>query len=354
MALDKVKKRSVDNSGAALTAVLKHRQDRSAEKYNPTLISIIKLSPEQIVPSIQVRQTISEHEIRERERSLREVGQLQPITVGPLNTDGKYPLLLGQCRWLAAQRIAGFKLDAVINATLARENDAAILISQITENDQRSALKMLELAAGLKLIIDADANINQEALAQKLGWISQEGKPNSAKVSRILSLLKMPQAAKDLINDGLITDMLTADTLRKVADINPSEFQELCAIARHEEGLTRKQVTDVYRRCKAIVNDSTSKEIVPSVGNNTIVAPTANTPTTQGASRQAGTNDSTPGSKRRERLHAIAVNVDGVGSGRLCLYEASQTQTHAWVDLDDGYREHVALKRIQLVSLNFK
>ena len=95
----------------------------------------------------QPRQTFSEEKLEELCNSIRKNGIIQPIAVRPSKADpGRYEIVAGERRWLAAQR-AGLH---EIPVTILDLSDVESLEVAIVENIQRDDLNPIEEARGYK------------------------------------------------------------------------------------------------------------------------------------------------------------------------------------------------------------
>lgn len=143
----------------------------------------------------QPRTVFDETALAELADSLRERGQLQPISVRrkPGKGPAKFVLVTGERRWRAAQ-IAGLKtLDCVVVA--ARKDR---LVDQIVENDCRAAMTHLERATAYQRAMD-ELGISAGELAKRLGlrqpW----------RITEATSLLKLGDQARQALNSGAIS-----------------------------------------------------------------------------------------------------------------------------------------------------
>ena len=95
----------------------------------------------------QPRQYFSEEKLEELANSIRKNGVIQPIVVRPNKSDkGKFEIVAGERRWLAAQR-AGLH---EIPVTILDLSDVESLEVAIVENIQRDDLNPIEEARGYK------------------------------------------------------------------------------------------------------------------------------------------------------------------------------------------------------------
>ena len=95
----------------------------------------------------QPRQNFSEEKLAELASSIKKNGIIQPIAVRPKKTEvGKYEIVAGERRWIAAQR-AGLH---EIPVTILDLSDVESLEVAIVENIQRDDLNPIEEARGYK------------------------------------------------------------------------------------------------------------------------------------------------------------------------------------------------------------
>ena len=107
------------------------------------LISISDLSRNPYQP----RHNFKEEKLEELANSIRKNGVIQPIAVRPNKSDkGKFEIVAGERRWLAAQR-AGLH---EIPVTILDLSDVESLEVAIVENIQRDDLNPIEEARGYK------------------------------------------------------------------------------------------------------------------------------------------------------------------------------------------------------------
>ncbi len=142
----------------------------------------------------QPRGGMDEDQLRELADSLRQHGMLQPILARPKpGQDGRYQIIGGERRWLAAQRVPLHEVPVVVRAFGDREAMAAALV----ENLQRQDLNALEEAEGYRRLIE-EFGLTQEALGQAVG----KSRPH---VANMLRLLNLPDRVRELLRDGALS-----------------------------------------------------------------------------------------------------------------------------------------------------
>jgi ParB family transcriptional regulator, chromosome partitioning protein len=111
----------------------------------------------------QPRTRMDEASLDELAGSIRSQGVMQPILVRPVD-GGRYEIIAGERRWLAAQRAGLLEIPALVRAV----PDQAALALALIENIQREDLNPLEEAQGIKRLID-EFGLTHETAAQAVG-----------------------------------------------------------------------------------------------------------------------------------------------------------------------------------------
>ncbi len=172
--------------------------DRAAEdeaaagagRTGQTEIDIKRIHPN---PS-QPRRSFPEAELAELAESIRVRGVLQPILLRPdPRRTGDFQIVAGERRFRAAQRAGMTALPAVVRDL----NDIQVLEIGIIENVQRQDLNAIEEAEAYNQLMVRFAR-SQDSLAESVG-------KSRAHIANTLRLLKLPEAARDLVRDGVIT-----------------------------------------------------------------------------------------------------------------------------------------------------
>jgi ParB/RepB/Spo0J family partition protein len=123
--------------------------------------------------------------------SIKEKGLLEPIMVRPIA--GRYEIVHGQRRWLAAQKAGLVEIDAIVkDATDQEAYEMAII-----ENVQRENLTPMEEALAFK---DLQANdYTQQDIANMIG-------KGQSYVAHKLRLLKLPEPITFYLERGALTE----------------------------------------------------------------------------------------------------------------------------------------------------
>ncbi len=179
----------------------------------------------------QPRTIFDEEKLAELSLSIKENGVIQPIAVRPNKYEpGKYEIVAGERRWLAAQR-AGLNEVPVIVLDI---DDQKSLEIAIVENVQRQDLNVIEEAKGYQRLVKEFGYDHEK--------ISKFMSKSRSHISNTLRLLSLPEDIIGLIEEG----KLTAGQARPLIGMpNASEIAESIAkkkvAAREVESLARKR-----------------------------------------------------------------------------------------------------------------
>lgn len=187
----------------------------------------------------QPRTRMDQASLAELADSIRARGVLQPVVVRPVD-DGGYEILAGERRWRAAQ-LAGLERVPALVRQVA--DDAALGIGLI-ENIQREDLNPIEVAAGLKRLID-EFRLTHDEVARAVG------RSRSA-VTNLLRLLELARAVQEMLLAGRL-DMGHARALLALGKARQVELAEQVAarglsvreterLVQHAQGMPRSAV----------------------------------------------------------------------------------------------------------------
>ena len=165
-------------------------KDKSNETIQTNAVSISDL----IRNPYQPRQHFGEEKLEELANSIKKNGIIQPIAVRP-NKDkkGKYEIVAGERRWLAAQR-AGLH---EIPVTILDLSDVESLEVAIVENIQRDDLNPVEEARGYKRLHD-EFSYDHESISKLMS-------KSRSHISNTLRLLTLPSDVIAMLEEGTLT-----------------------------------------------------------------------------------------------------------------------------------------------------
>ena len=182
-----------------------------------SLIGEAKVEPEKnqlqisdLVPSkYQPRKIFDENNLIDLTNSIKERGMIQPIIVRKSNdSEGKFEIIAGERRWLAAQRAGLHNVPVVITEA----DDLKSLEFAIVENVQRHDLNPLEEAQGYRRLID-EFSYDQEKVSKFIG-------KSRSHITNSLRLLNLPDDVIKLIE----TQKLTAGHAKILVGLDNASF----------------------------------------------------------------------------------------------------------------------------------
>ena len=159
-----------------------------SSKLNKISISDLSRNP------YQPRQIFKEEKLEELANSIKKNGVIQPIAVR-LNksNNGKYEIVAGERRWIAAQR-AGLH---EIPVTILDLSDAESLEVAIVENIQRDDLNPIEEARGYKRL-NEEFKYDHESISKLMS-------KSRSHISNTLRLLTLPADVVSMLEEGTLS-----------------------------------------------------------------------------------------------------------------------------------------------------
>ena len=142
----------------------------------------------------QPRINFNETKLNELANSIKKNGLIQPIAVRPDNDDiGKFEIVAGERRWLAAQKAGLHEVPIVIH----KLSDIETLEVAIVENIQREDLNAIEEAKGYERLKN-EFRYDNEKIAEMMS-------KSRSHVSNTLRLLTLPQDVISMLEEGELT-----------------------------------------------------------------------------------------------------------------------------------------------------
>ena len=165
-------------------------EEKVIEKKEINKVSISDLSRNPYQP----RQIFNTIKLEELSNSIKKNGIIQPIAVRHSKTDlGKYEIVAGERRWLAAQR-AGLH---EIPVNILELSDVESLEVAIVENIQRDDLSPIEEARGYKRLSD-EFKYDHESISKLMS-------KSRSHISNTLRLLTLPEDVISMLEEGSLT-----------------------------------------------------------------------------------------------------------------------------------------------------
>lgn len=169
--------------------------------------------------------------------SLRTKGQLQPIRVRWNEERSMYVVLAGERRWRAARQAGLAELQCVVHDGPLEDADKLGL--QVIENALRSDLRPIEQARAYRRVLDAK------------GWtmteLAQELAIHPTTVARALSLLELPEAVQERVEQGGLSPSAAAEISKLASPVDQVAVAEAVAA----QNLARDEVAAIVRTVKA-------------------------------------------------------------------------------------------------------
>jgi len=183
------KKKGLGRGLSALFGDQPSNEELSKEKQlNKISISDLSRNP------YQPRNKFNQEKLEELSNSIRKKGVIQPIAVRPKKNDsGKYEIVAGERRWLAAQR-AGLH---EIPVNILDLSDVESLEVAIVENIQRDDLNAVEEAKGYERL-SKEFKYDHESISKLMS-------KSRSHISNSLRLLTLPPDVLNMIEEGSLT-----------------------------------------------------------------------------------------------------------------------------------------------------
>lgn len=182
---------------------------------------------------LQPRGTVTPESLVDLVDSIREHGVLEPLVVA--KTQAGYQIIAGERRWRAS-KLAGLKTVPVI---VKETSPQGMLEMAIVENVQRSDLNPIDRAMAFQRLLD-EFGLNNAQVSQKIG-------KSPSYISNSLRLLELPDALKD----GLLTGLISEGHARALAAIeDPKLIIEAYKVVLREHASVRR-AEDLARRFRA-------------------------------------------------------------------------------------------------------
>ena len=142
----------------------------------------------------QPREIFNETKLEELAKSIKKNGVIQPIAVRPKKNElGKYEIVAGERRWLAAQK-AGLH---TIPVNVLNLSDVETLEVAIVENIQRDDLNAVEEARGYKRLFE-EFKYDHESISKLMS-------KSRSHISNTLRLLTLPIDVIGMLEEGMLT-----------------------------------------------------------------------------------------------------------------------------------------------------
>ena len=188
---------------------------------------------------LQPRGSITPESLVDLIDSIKEHGILEPLVVA--KTPAGYQIIAGERRWRAAKLAGLSHVPCLVRETTPK----GMLEMALVENVQRVDLNPLDRAKGFERLLN-EFGLTTSEVAVKIG-------KSVAYVSNSIRLLTLPDALKD----GLLSGLITEGHARALAAIDDTELMiEAYKIILRESGSVRR-AEELARRMKAKADQQT-------------------------------------------------------------------------------------------------
>jgi ParB family chromosome partitioning protein len=184
---------------------------------------------------LQPRGIIAPDSLQELVDSIREQGILEPIVVA--KTPAGYQIIAGERRWRAAKVLGLERVPVVIKETTPQ----GMLEMSIVENVQREDLNPIERAQAYRRLID-EFGLGTNEVARKVG-------KSAPTVSNTIRLLSLPDAIKDALVAGVITE----GHVRPLISLGDSKLMLELFKKILKENSTVRQTEEMARQAKGSI-----------------------------------------------------------------------------------------------------
>lgn len=206
---------------------------------------VIQIEISQLQPNpLQPRGSITAESLVDLVDSIREHGILEPLVVA--KTPAGFQIIAGERRWRASKLAGLTHVPALIRETSPK----GMLEMALVENVQRIDLNALDRAKGFERLMN-EFGLTTSEIAVRIG-------KSVAYVSNSLRLLSLPDALKD----GLLSGLITEGHARALAAIDdPGLMIEAYKIVLRESGSVRR-AEELARRMKVKANQPAKRDQV--------------------------------------------------------------------------------------------
>jgi ParB family chromosome partitioning protein len=167
---------------------------------------VIEIPVDELQPNpLQPRGVITPESLTDLIESIRQHGILEPLVVA--KTPAGYQIIAGERRWRSAKILGLKEVPAIVKETNPRQ----MLEWALIENVQREDLGPLDRAKAFERL-EVEFGLSLAEIAEKIG-------KSEAYISNSIRLLSLPDAVKD----GLLSGLISEGHARAIAGLKPPE-----------------------------------------------------------------------------------------------------------------------------------
>ena len=216
-------------------------------------------------------------------RNIAAIGIHNPIHVRA-DAEGGYVIISGERRWRAAA-IAGLETVPCLVAGEGELDAGRNTLTQLSENLQRSNLKLLDVAQAIKRCLD-ESGLSQADLAKELG-------KSKSWISKYLALLKADGSFRAALDEGYLGN---PETARMFGRLPRSQQEKLLRRARKDsQPISHSEVAKLDRRHQGVAASPSSRLAPPES-------------TAPGRATAEADRDVAPGASSRGQVHLLTLS----------------------------------------------
>lgn len=195
---------------------------------------VVDLDIDQIQPNpLQPRGIITHESVSDLVDSIKEHGVLEPLVVA--HTPAGYQIIVGERRWRAA-KIAGL---SQVPCLVKETSPQGMLELAIVENVQREDLNPIDRAKAFERLVE-EFGLSKSEIAKRIS-------KSPPYISNTLKLLELPDAIKDGLLSGLITEgharaLQGIHDVRLMVEAYKLVLKESASVRRTEEIARRMKI----------------------------------------------------------------------------------------------------------------
>lgn len=195
---------------------------------------IVEISIDQLQANpLQPRGVITPESVTELMESIKEHGILEPLVVA--HTPAGYQIIVGERRWRAAKIAGKTTVPCIVKETSPR----GMLEMAIVENVQREELNPIDRAKAFETLVN-EFSLGKAQIAKRIS-------KSPSYISNTLKLLELPDALKDGLLSGLISEgharaLQGIHDLRLMIEAYKIVLKESASVRRAEEIARRMRV----------------------------------------------------------------------------------------------------------------
>jgi ParB family chromosome partitioning protein len=195
---------------------------------------VVDLDIDQIQPNpLQPRGIITHESISDLIDSIKEHGVLEPLVVA--HTPAGYQIIVGERRWRAAKIANLSKVPCLVKET----SPQGMLELAIVENVQREDLNPIDRAKAFERLVE-EFGLSKSEIAKRIS-------KSAPYISNTLKLLELPDAIKDGLLSGLVTEgharaLQGIHDMRLMVEAYKLVLKESASVRRAEEIARRMKI----------------------------------------------------------------------------------------------------------------